>query len=97
MYGLKTGYRTFGDLKKDGTFTYSAGLESGVAALDMGTGQLVKHCYSVLDHGTDRYSYYVDGKDVSQKEYEAAEAQQDGKPDAVWYDFNPSNIRAVFP
>lgn len=97
VYGLKAGYQTFRDLKKDGTFIYSAGLESGAAALDMGTGRLVKHFYSVLDHGTDRYSYYVDGKNVSQKEYEAAEAQQDGKPDAIWYAFNPTNVRAVFP
>ncbi|MBD5133945.1 MAG: hypothetical protein HDT38_05685 [Clostridiales bacterium] len=98
VYGLKTSYRTFWDLKKDGTFTYSepTGLESGAAALDVGTGQLVKRFYSVLDPAADRYSYYVDGKETSQKEYEAAKAQQEGKPDAIWYAFNSTNVRAVF-
>lgn len=99
VYGLKTSYRTFCDLKKDGTFTYSdpTGSETGTAALHTVTGQLTKCFYCVLDHETDRYSYYINGKEASHEEYEAVQAEQDGKPNVIWYAFNSANVRAVFP
>ena len=40
--------------------------------------------------------YTLNGRAVSKAEYEAAEAAQDAKPDALWYDFTPNNIAALF-
>ena len=40
--------------------------------------------------------FYLDGREVSQSEYEAAQANQNAKPNARWYYFNTDNIFAVF-
>ena len=97
IYGYPSGWRTFWDLKADGTFAYSyqAGNEDGTASVRFtGTGmELDKHiCGQGKQFEFD--TFLVDGQPVSHAEYEAAWDAQDQKPDAVWLPWNEDNIRA---
>ena len=40
--------------------------------------------------------FYLSGQEVTQAEYEAAEAAQDAKPNAVWYNLLPEIIADLF-
>lgn len=40
-------------------------------------------------------AFEVDGRPVSETEYEAACSAQDQKTDAVWYELNETNIRQL--
>ena len=95
--GYPSHWRTFEDLKTDGTFKYSypAGNEGGVASVRFtGTGlDLDKH---ICGQGRqfEFSTFLVDGKPVSETAYNAAWDAQDQKPDTVWYPWNEDNIRA---
>ena len=100
VYGFQSGYRTFWQLKTDGTFQYSApaGQEEGIASVQFsGTG----YTFEKLMYGTGEHyefnSFTVDGQSVSQEKYHAAAERQEQKPGAKWYDFTPGNIKAVIP
>ena len=97
VYGYPSNWRTFWNLKTDGTFEYSypAGNEGGAASVRFtGTGlDLDKHiCGQGKQFEFD--TFLVDGKPVSEAAYHAAWDAQDQKPDAVWYPWNEDNIRA---
>ena len=97
IYGYPSGWRTFWNLKSDGTFTYSApaGNEDGTASVRFtGTGmELDKH---ICGQGNqfDFDTFLVDGASVSQNVYENAWEDQNQKQDAVWLPWNEDNIRA---
>lgn len=97
IYGYPSNWRTFWNLKADGTFTYSypAGIEEGVASVRFAEAgmELEKH---ICGQGNQFESdiFLVDGTSVSQEVYENAWDVQRQKPDAVWYLWNESNIRA---
>lgn len=97
IYGYPSHWRTFWNLKTDGTFEYSypAGNEGGVASVRFtGTGMDLdkRICGQGKQFTFD--TFLVDGKPVSETEYNAAWDAQDQKPDAVWYLWNEDNIRA---
>ena len=46
------------------------------------------------EEGNLKKYFYVDRQPATIPEYQAAEAQQEAKPDAVWYDFTEENINA---
>ena len=96
--GYPSSWRTFWQLKTDGTFTYSspAGTEEGVASARFeGEGLVMdKHIRCEMEAWEPK-AFEVDGRPVSETEYEAAYSAQDQKPDAVWYELNEANIKQL--
>ena len=98
IYGYPSHWRTFWQLKTDGTFTYSytAGTEDGIASARFGEDGLTleKHIRCEMEAWEPK-AFEVDGRPVSETEYEAACSAQDQKADAVWYELNETNIRQL--
>lgn len=98
IYGYPSHWRTFWQLKTDGTFTYSytAGTEDGIASARFGEDGLTleKHIRCEMEAWEPK-AFEVDGRPVSETEYEAACSAQDQKTDAVWYELNETNIRQL--
>lgn len=96
--GYPSHWRTFWQLKTDGTFTYSdtAGTEEGVASVRFREEGLVmdKHIRCEME-ALEPTAFEVDGRPVSQTEYESALEAQAQKPDAVWYELNEANIKQL--
>ena len=96
--GYPSSWRTFWQLKTDGTFTYSdtAGTEEGVASARFEGEELImdKHIRCEME-ALEPTAFEVDGRPVSQTEYEAALEAQDQKADAVWYELNETNIQQL--
>lgn len=101
VYGYQLTYRSFDQLKADGTFRVSGG------AYDYGIGTMrfsdnnwfvdrVVSCETAtLDDGSTEEQYYVNGESVAKDEFEAVYSQQGEKPDAPWYDFSVENLALV--
>ena len=98
IMGYPSHWRTFWYLKTDGTFTYSytAGTEDGIASARFGEDGLTleKHIRCEMEAWEPK-AFEVDGRPVSQTEYEAACSAQDQKADAVWYELNETNIKQL--
>ena len=96
VYGFPSHWRTFWDLKTDGTFTYSysAGFEDGVAAIRFTeTGYEMDRLIRGMGEQAVFHSFEVNHQSVSRAEYEAAWEAQDRKPDAPWYELTLDNIK----
>lgn len=98
IMGYPSHWRTFWYLKTDGTFTYSytAGTEDGIASARFGEDGLTleKHIRCEMEAWEPK-AFEVDGRPVSETEYEAACSAQDQKADAVWYELNETNIQQL--
>ncbi len=99
VYGYKSDYRTFEDLKMDGSFGYSSptGTEWGVCTVRFtgdGCDMVPLFCGETGDQG-ESVSYTVGGSPASEAEYEAAADRQRQKPDTVWYEFTGENVRSI--
>lgn len=100
IWAFPSYWRTFWDLKTDGTFYYDdwAGTEAGYASVHFTeTGcRLNKFLYAqgeqlVYD------TFFSNGQAVSKEEYDTAQAKQEEKPLAQWLAFTPENLEAAFP
>lgn len=95
IQGYPSHWRTFWQLKTDGTFTYSslAGTEEGVASARFSEEGLMleTHIRCTLEPGDA--SYEVDHQPASEAQYEAALEAQAQKPDTAWYELNEANIK----
>ena len=100
VLGYPSGWRTFWNLKTDGTFSYSqaGGSEDGLASIRFTEDGFVldKHLYGAGDC-FQFYGFYLDGQAISEAEYGQALLEQDEKPDAQWYEFTPENIDSLCP
>lgn len=93
-------YRSLDKLKEDGTYLYrDSDYASGIGRIEFeedGCGFRYSAFYKA---GTDSagnviaYHAEVDGREVTQEEYEAAYAQHLEKPNAVWLDYDSANLR----
>lgn len=94
IYGYPSHWRTFWQLKTDGTFTYSslAGTEEGVASVSFVEEGLTMEPLIRCELGAENTAYEVDHQPVSEAEYETALKAQTQKPDAVWHELNEANI-----
>ena len=100
VYGYEEYGRTFDGLKEDGTFSYSSSASTG------GTGRVKFEKDAWMEEAAlwitqpiftqEEGSFYHNGQRITGWEYDRLTAQQDAKPDALWYDFTPDNIAAVF-
>jgi len=103
VYGYVMWYRSFNQLKADGTFSFSSSaMDSGFGALSFTdqTCSVDKITYSESSYDTGNnlsVSYFANNKRVTQDKFDAAIKKQDEKPDAVWHDFTNDNIEIVLP
>ena len=88
VYGYPSGWRTFWSLKTDGTFLCSewAGTKESIVSLRFTDGG-----YEQVEHLTAEgeqfifTSFTVEGRQVTEEEWQAAWDAQEQKPDAWWY------------
>ncbi len=103
VYGYPCGFRTFGDLRTDGTFectdpTGKRELFVCQASFSKTAMTLTKLTSEVDSSGRGEGfdTYYVNGETVTKAEYDVAYAAWEAQPLAQWYEFTPENIAAVF-
>lgn len=93
-------WRTFWDLKTDGTFYYDnwTGTEAGYASVRFTeTGcRLDKFLYAQGEQLT-YHTFFSNGQAVSKEEYDTAQAKQEEKSPAQWQEFTTENLEAAFP
>lgn len=89
--GYVLGYRSFMELKEDGTFSFVGGMD------DVGYGSLqfsdrycsvYKDTFSQSEYDADGntiVSYYVDGKDTTKQDFMAEIGRQSEKTDVIWH------------
>lgn len=94
IYGYPSHWRTFWDLKTDGTFTYSSlsGTEEGVASVHFAEEGFTMEPLIRCELDAENTAYEVEHQPVSETEYEAALEEQAQKQDTVWHELNEANI-----
>lgn len=100
VYGYIQVLRGFENLKTDGTFIYSNG------AFDNGYGRLkfqtttsemdTLGCQKPANNDNTSEVYFINNEQVTSKTYDSFVKEQDGKKDAVWYEFSSNSIDTVF-
>lgn len=102
VYGYELGYRSFMDLKSDGTFSYaSSAADGGFGSLKFSgnayTIDEITHSDSVYGPGYSfqGISYTVNKKPATQAQFDAALDAQFKKPAAAFYEFSDRNIGAL--
>lgn len=100
IYGYNPGYRTFGSVKSDGTFSWSNGASwNGCATLTFGPDQIILHETTYHRPGeseTDQL-YFVDGRRATKEEHSAAQGWQNLKPSLAWYTYDSGQLRPYLP
>lgn len=90
IYGYSFTYRSFTDLKIDGTFAVSSSAyDYGIGELefsgDTATVRRIAESETLLNEdGTEDVSYAIDGKTVSEEDFSNMLEQQDAKKPIVW-------------
>ena len=102
VYGYTLQYRSFMELKTDGTFTFSS------SAADSGIGKLSfpekgynidKQIYSQPEYDSNNkltVQYFVNGESCSEGDFYNVMNVQDQKKGVEWYDLSADNINTVF-
>jgi len=90
IYAHSLPYRSFLELKEDGTFVWSGGAgDWGIGRIDFDkysqTRENLAFCRYDYDSNTEVYS--VGNREASKEEFDACYAAQGQKPDAVWYEW----------
>ncbi|GAE90179.1 hypothetical protein [Acetivibrio straminisolvens] len=101
VYGYTLSYRSFMDLKADGTFSFSGGVaDHGFGTIEFTnkgyTVNKITYCEASYDSGNNLiFSYIVNHKTSTEEDFLAAINMQDEKPDTIWYDFTDNNIETL--
>ena len=101
IYGYTLQYRTFMNLKKDGTFLFSGGAaDSGIGKLSFSeTGYSVNtQVYSQSGYDSNNeltIQYFINDESCSEDEFNESLGEQDQKPDVEWVDMSENNINAI--
>jgi len=100
--GYTLWYRSFMELKEDGTFSFSSGASEsgyGIIAFTKDGYTIDKITYSEVAIDSDNnetISYFVNRTSASSEEFQSAVTEQSKKADASWYDFTDENIEKFF-
>mgnify|MGYP000023240895 FL=1 len=99
VYGYTLPYRSFMDLKEDGTFSFS----SGAADYGFGTVKFTEKGYTIdkISYSESSYdsdnnqiiSYYVNNENATEEDFLSAINKQSEKAGVTWYDFTDDNIQ----
>ncbi len=102
VYGFPSRYRTFIDLKTDGTFVYTdptGAAEEVVCRVELSkdgyTINKIMYALGIPEEG-EFNSFFIGDQPVTKEEYDVAFEKQEEKPSAVWYDFTNININTLF-
>ena len=97
--GFITSNRGLMNLKSDGTFEYSSGVQdNGVATAVLEQGLFGVHAiHGVSAQLNGEVHYFVNRKNATQSEYQKALAEQAKKKDATWYDLTQANVETFRP
>ena len=90
VYGYRTDYRTFENLKTDGTFLYSddLGSKEGVATIGFTQdGLVITDVLSATGQAYIMDNFMINGKKVTQEEYNAEKENQDLKSNVQWHEY----------
>ena len=90
VYGYRTDYRTFENLKTDGTFIYSddLGSKEGVATIGFTQdGLVITDVLSATGQAYTMDNFMINGKKVTQEEYNAEKENQDLKTNVEWHEY----------
>ena len=90
VYGYRTDYRTFGNLKTDGTFIYSddLGSKEGIATIGFTqNGLVITDVLSATGQAYTMDHFMINGKKVTQEEYNAEKEKQDLKTNVEWHEY----------
>lgn len=90
VYGYRTDYRTFENLKTDGTFIYSddSGSKEGVATISFSQdGLVITDVLSATGQAYIMDNFMINGKKVTQEEYNAEKENQDLKSNVEWHEY----------
>lgn len=100
VYGFTSHYKTFMDLKTDGTYSYSnlPATEEGICRIrftetDYAADAIIS---MVTDDNWESFAYFAGGEPVTAEAYDAMVKQQQEKPDAAWHDFTDDDIDFIF-
>lgn len=100
VYGSVSHYKTFENLKADGTYSYSTliGTESGIGRMEFTKGKCVpqRTAYEITDQTWEKFSYFVNDAPATAKKYKAVKKRQGKKQDAVWHEFTDKGILEAF-
>ncbi len=100
IYGSVSHYKTFENLKADGTYSYSTliGTESGIGRMEFTKGKCVpqRTAYEITDQTWEKFSYFVNDAPATAKKYKAVKKRQGKKQDAVWHEFTDKGILEAF-
>lgn len=92
VYGYPRSYRSFLELKQDGTFRLSGGVSyTGFASASFSGTMgvifpLAEAETGLSPDGSSSTIYRIHGETVTEAEYLAFEAEQAAKPDVLWYE-----------
>ena len=90
VYGYRTDYRTFENLKTDGTFVYSddLGSKEGVATIGFTQdGLVITDVLSATGQAYIMDHFMINGKKATQEEYNAEKEKQDLKSNVQWHEY----------
>ena len=90
VYGYRTGYRTFENLKTDGTFIYSdgAGSKEGVATIGFTQdGLVITDVLSATGQAYTMDNFMINGQKATQEEYNVEKEKQDLKNNVEWHEY----------
>ena len=90
VYGYRTDYRTFENLKTDGTFIYSddLGSKEGVATISFSQdGLVITDALSATGQAYIMDNFMINGKKATQEEYNAEMEKQDLKSNVEWHEY----------
>ena len=90
VYGYRTDYRTFENLKTDGTFIYSddLGSKEGVATIGFTQdGLVITDVLSATGQAYTMDNFMISGKKATQEEYNAEKENQDLKNNVEWHEY----------
>ena len=89
--GYTPGWRSIGNLKADGTFSWSGGASfNAIGLAHFDGGEFSPELFTYVENG----SCTVEGRAATQKEFDAAIKAQDAKPEPFWYTFEDGELRA---
>ena len=101
IYGYTLPFRSFMDLKDDGTFSFS----SGAADYGFGTIEFTKNGYMInkISYSESNYdsnnnliiSYFVNHENTTKEDFLSTINKQNEKRGVTWYDFTDDNIERL--
>lgn len=95
VYGYIRSYRQLENIKIDGTFSWSnSAFNDGIGKLKFKPDACETDNLGYLDADkTDKY--FVDNKPATEETYNSFLKEEEGKKDAVWYEFTQNNIETA--